>query len=71
MEIEYQDPDREIVLQLTKPLANQNMVKSQLAKYNYSSNKQFAVEKTLGAISDAFVYQTSITQLESQFVNIN
>jgi hypothetical protein len=70
MEVEYQGPDREIVLQLTKSLASQKMVKSHLSKYNYSSNKQFAVEKTLGAISDAFVYQTSITQLEYQFVDV-
>jgi radical SAM superfamily enzyme YgiQ (UPF0313 family) len=69
MEVDIQD--QEIMLQLTKPLANQKMVKSQLSKYNYSDNKLFAVEKTLGAISDAFTYQTSITQSESQLVDIS
>lgn len=70
MEIENQDSDKEIILQLIKTPESLKRIKSQLSKYNYPGNKQFAVEKTLGAISDAFVYQTSITQLESQLVDI-
>jgi hypothetical protein len=70
VEFKNQDKGKEIVLQLIKPIADQKMIKSQLSKYNYSENKLYAVEKTLGAISDAFVYQTSIVQLEPQLVDI-
>jgi len=67
---ESYDQCEEVMLELSKPIAERKRVQSELSKYNYSTNKLYAVEKTLGAISDAFVYQTSITQLECQFVDV-
>jgi hypothetical protein len=58
--VETEHQNEEIILKLSKPTAEQERVKSQLFKYNYSKNRLFAVEKTLGAISDAFIYQTSV-----------
>ena len=57
---ETKGQDKEVMLKLVKSSAQQGKVKAQLSKYRYSDNKQYAVEKTLGTDSGAFVYQVSI-----------
>ena len=42
----------------------QEEIKTHLSKYSYSDNRLNAVEKTLGAISDAFVFQIGLAQFE-------
>ena len=61
-QVETGDRDKEIILKLIKPVAEQEKIKSQLSKYKFYDNRLYAVEKTLGAVSDAFVYQASITE---------
>ena len=51
----------EVTLELSKPIADEKRVHSELSRYNYSKNKLYAVEKTLGAISDAFIYKKRLT----------
>lgn len=46
-------------LVLTKSREHQEEIRTLLSKYGYDNNKTFAVEKTLGARSDAFVYDIS------------
>jgi radical SAM superfamily enzyme YgiQ (UPF0313 family) len=46
---------------LKKPSESQKRIRSFLERYGYARDKRFAVEKTLGAISDAFYYDITVT----------
>lgn len=49
-----------LYLKLRKSVVDKEKIKAQLVKYCYEKNKLYAIEKSLGMLPDAFVYNASM-----------